>query len=166
MACGEVPGRRSSAMESRLVHEAHGQRTFVAVLSTGDEVMESLKGLAEQERLSAAQITAIGAFSRATLAYFDWERKEYENIAVDEQVEVASLIGDIALDEQGAPALHIHLVLGKRDGGAIAGHLSEAYVRPTLEVILTETPAHLRRVKDSKTGLALIRPNAEAKDRS
>jgi predicted DNA-binding protein with PD1-like motif len=151
-------------MKWRLIHEAHGQRTFVAVLSTGDEVMESLERLAEQQRLSAAQITAIGAFSRATLAYFDWERKEYEQIAVHEQVEVASLIGDIALDEQGAPALHIHLVLGKRDGTAVAGHLSEAHVRPTLEVVITESPSHLRRVKDVETGLALIQPNKKANE--
>ena len=145
-------------MKFRLVHEAHGQRTFVAVLETGDEVMASLARLAEQERLSAAQITGIGAFSRALIAYFDWERKEYETIAVDEQVEVASLIGDIALDEKGAPALHVHLVLGRRDGSALAGHLAKAHVRPTLEVVLTETPAHLRRVKDPNTGLALIKP--------
>lgn len=146
-------------MKSRLVHEAHGQRVFVAVLETGDEVMASLKRLAQEQRLSAAQITAIGAFSRAVIAYFDWERKEYERIPVDEQVEVASLIGDVARDEAGAPALHIHLVLGKRDGSALAGHLAEAYVRPTLEVVLTESAAHLRREKDPQTGLALIRPD-------
>jgi predicted DNA-binding protein with PD1-like motif len=76
---------------------------------------------------------------------------------VNEQVEVASLIGDVATAPSGEPALHIHLVVGRRDGTAMAGHLGQAHVRPTLEVILTESPAHLRKFKDPETGLALIR---------
>src|SRR5687768_13750141 len=131
-------------MKSKLVHESGGQRTFVAVLETGDEVMASLTGLAKEERLSAVQITAIGALANAVVSYFDWETKKYQKIPVNEQVEVASLNGDIGVDDQGRPALHIHLVLGRRDGSAIAGHLAEAQVRPTLEVIITESPAHLR----------------------
>jgi hypothetical protein len=79
---------------------------------------------------------------------------------VREQVEVAAMVGDIALSPSGEPALHAHLVLGKRDGTAMAGHLGEAHVRPTLEVIVTESPAHLHKVKDATTGLALIRPQA------
>jgi hypothetical protein len=58
----------------------------------------------------------------------------------------------------GAPALHINLVVGKRDGSAMAGHLGEGHVRPTLEVMVTESPAHLRKFKDPETGLALISP--------
>lgn len=144
-------------MKTKLVHSDNGRRTYVAVLETGDEVMASLRRLADSENLSAAQITAIGAFSDAVISYFDWERKEYDRIPVEEQVEVASLIGDIARDDEGRPALHIHLVLGRRDGSALAGHLAEATVRPTLEVIITESPEHLCRVPDAETGLALIR---------
>ena len=91
---------------------------------------------------------------------FNWEKKEYEKIPVREQVEVAALIGDVADDPKGKPTLHIHIVLGTRDGSAKAGHLGEGHVRPTLEVIVTESPAHLRKVKDEETGLALIRPAA------
>jgi uncharacterized protein len=144
-------------MKSKLVHESDGQRTFVAIMDTGDEVMACLKGLASDQGLAAAQITAIGAFSDATVAYFDWDTKKYLEIPVKEQVEVASLNGDIGIDEAGKPALHIHLVLGRRDGSAVAGHLTQAHVRPTLEVIVTESPAHLRRRKDAETGLNLIR---------
>ena len=145
-------------MRSRLVHESDGQRTFVAVLETGEEAMSVLKRFAEDERLTAAQITGIGAFREAVITFFDWETKEYLEIPVDEQVEVASLIGDIATDEDGGPALHLHVVLGKRDGSALAGHFAEGYVRPTLEVVITESPAHLRKAKDPESGLALIRP--------
>ncbi|MGN6285314.1 MAG: PPC domain-containing DNA-binding protein [Afipia sp.] len=146
-------------MQTKLLHETGGQRTFAVILATGDEVMSSLRNFAVGEKITAAQISAIGALSDATLLYFDWDKKEYQKIAVREQVEVASLLGDIA-EADGKPALHLHIVIGKRDGTAMAGHLGEAHVRPTLEVIVTESPAHLRKHHDPETGLALIRIDA------
>ncbi len=107
--------------------------------------------------MAGSHFTAIGAFRDATLAYFDWDRKEYLKNPVREQVEVVSLIGDVALAPDGAPKVHVHVVLGRRDSTALGGHLMEAHVRPTLEVTLTETPQHLRRQHDPQSGLALIR---------
>jgi predicted DNA-binding protein with PD1-like motif len=145
-------------MRHKLLHENAGQRTFVVVLDRGDEVMASLLAFAEGQGISAAQFTAIGALSDVVLQYFDWAKKDYVGIPVHEQVEVASLIGDVALAPTGKPALHVHLVIGKSDGSAMAGHLGEGHVRPTLEVVLTESPAHLHKVKDPVSGLALIDP--------
>jgi predicted DNA-binding protein with PD1-like motif len=126
-------------------------------LSTGDEAMAALKSFAKAESIGGAQITAIGALEKAKLGYFDWESKTYLPIQVVEQVEVASLIGDIAIGPDGEPSVHAHAVLGKRSGAALAGHLEEGQVRPTLEVIVTESPEHLCKTKDMDTGLALIR---------
>lgn len=147
-------------MQAKLIHEASGQRTFVIVLETGEEVMSQLKAFADREKLKAAQLTAIGAFSDTVLGYFDWEQKSYRRNPVNEQVEVAAFIGDIALTKDDERSLHVHLVLGRRDGSALAGHLLEAHVRPTLEVVLTEHPAHLRKRHDPESGLALIDPRA------
>jgi uncharacterized protein len=144
-------------MKSKLLHEADGKRTFAVVLDTGDEAMGCLKAFSEKEHVGGAQITAIGALSGARLAYFDWETKRYQPIEVNEQVEVASLVGDIAVGPDGAPSVHVHAVVGKRDGGALAGHLEQAYVRPTLEIIITEMPEHLCKARDPATGLALIK---------
>ena len=144
-------------MRSRMIHEANGLRVYAAVLDIGDEAMACLTRLAADERLTAAQVTAIGAFESATLAFFDWETKEYQKIPVQEQVEVLSLAGDMTLDEHGGPTLHLHAVLGRRGGATLGGHLLEARVRPTLEVIVNESPAHLRRAHDARSGLALIR---------
>jgi predicted DNA-binding protein with PD1-like motif len=145
-------------MQQKLLGEVHGQRTFAVVLETGDEVMASLQSFVRERRIAAAQLTAIGAFKSVVLKYFDWDSKKYLSNRVDEQVEVASLIGDVALAPSGEPALHIHLVVGRRDGTALAGHLGSAIVRPTLEVVVTESPAHLQKVEDPMSGLALIRP--------
>jgi predicted DNA-binding protein with PD1-like motif len=147
-------------MQHKRLDESGGRRTFAVILETGDEVMGCLRQFATSSNVHAAQLTAIGALSDLVLMYFDWEKKDYLRIPVREQVEVASLIGDVALAPSGEPSLHVHLVVGKRDGTAMAGHLAEAHVRPTLEVILTESPAHLRKVKDKTTGLALINPKA------
>jgi predicted DNA-binding protein with PD1-like motif len=73
-----------------------------------------------------------------------------------EQVEVVSLLGDVALGPDGKPALHPHVVVSLADGRAMGGHLLEAHVRPTLEVVLTESPRHLHKRKDPDSGLALI----------
>ena len=129
--------------------------TYVLVFDKGDEVMESLDRFASEHQLTAGHFTAIGAFSDVTLGFLDPETKEYEPIRIDEQVEALSLVGDISL-EDGDPRVHAHVVVGKRDGQAYGGHLLEAHVWPTLEVVLTESPAHLRRRIDPETGLPLI----------
>ena len=107
--------------------------------------------------MTAAHFTAIGAFRSVTLGYFNWETKEYEPIPIREQVEVLSLIGDVAIDAEGQPVVHAHVVVGRNDGTAYGGHLLEAHVRPTLELVLTESPAHLQRQFLPEAGLALIR---------
>jgi uncharacterized protein len=145
-------------MQTRLINQAGQQRTFVVVLEGGDGVMACLKRFVEREKVEAAQFTAIGAFSSAVLGYFDWETKDYQRIPVDDQSEVASLTGDVAYAPDDQPSLHIHCVLGCWGGRAVAGHLLEGHVRPTLEVVLTDSPVHLSKRHDPESGLALIAP--------
>src|SRR3954447_20073680 len=143
-------------MRSKLIHEHQGEKTFALIFDTGDEAMAGLVEFARANKLGAARITAIGAFRDVVLGYFDWDAKQYKKIPVREQVEVLSLIGDVALQD-GAPKVHAHVVVGRSDGSTRGGHLVEGHVRPTLEVILTESPAHLQKHFDPESGLALIR---------
>lgn len=147
-------------MKTQLITEAEGCRTFVAVLERDDDVMPLLTDFARDERLAASAVSAIGGFNEATLGYFDVDAKRYRQIPVREQVEVLSLLGDVTV-EGGDPRLHAHVVLGRRDGSTVGGHLLSATVRPTLEVVIEEAPAHLRRRHDPATGLALIDLTAE-----
>jgi predicted DNA-binding protein with PD1-like motif len=142
-------------MKAKLLHDEQGQKTFVLVFDTGDEISAGLLAFAKNNHLGASHFTAIGAFSDVTLGFFDWEKKDYKQIPIKEQVEVLSLVGDIALNE-GKPKVHAHVVIGKSDGTAHGGHFMEAHVRPTLEMIVVESPKHLRRETDEETGLALI----------
>ena len=141
-------------MKSRVIKRI-GERTFVLVMDSGDEVVASLTRFAKEQGLAGSHCTAIGALSDVVLGFFDWELKDYRRIELHEQVEVLSLLGDIALDE-GEPRLHAHIVVGRADGSAHGGHLLEAHVRPTLEIVLIETPALLRRTYDPASNLPLI----------
>jgi hypothetical protein len=141
-------------MKSKLIHQ-DAQRTFALIFDKGDEFITGITAFAKEQKLDASHFTAIGAFSSAVLGFFDRGRKDYQKIPVDTQVEVLSLVGDIAA-KNGTPKAHAHVVLGKSDGAAIGGHILEAHVWPTLEVVLTESPSHLCRRTDDETGLALI----------
>ncbi len=145
---------READVRTKLIHD-DGEKTFAVIFDKGDEVASGLLAFAKEHNLSASHFTAIGAFERVTLGFFERERKDYKRIAIDEQVEVLALVGDIALGDDG-PKVHAHVVVGKSDGTAHGGHLLEAHVRPTLEVILVESPTRLRRKMNAEVGLPLI----------
>jgi predicted DNA-binding protein with PD1-like motif len=136
--------------------DRNGGVTYAIVFDTGDEVISGLTAFAKEHRLEASDFTALGAFSSALLGFFEVETKEYRQIPVEEQVEVLTLVGNITLDA-GEPKVHAHVVLGCADGAARGGHLLEGWARPTLELILSESPVQLRRRYDAASGLALIR---------
>jgi uncharacterized protein len=140
----------------KLVSKPGENRVWIAVLKEGEEAKQSLLEIAKKEKIEDASFVALGAFGKAAIAYFDWQTKKYQDIPVDEQVEVITLVGDIVPDEKGKPSLHAHTVLGRRDGSTRGGHLQEGHVRPTLEITITEIPAHLTRRKHPDLGLALI----------
>ncbi|GAB3761903.1 PPC domain-containing DNA-binding protein [Spirosoma pomorum] len=143
-------------MKAKLLNDDQ-QKTYALVFDKGDEVMEGLRRFATDNRLSASQFTAIGGFSDVTLGFCEVATKDYKKIPVNEQVEVLTLTGDITLKPDSTVQVHAHAVIGMSDGAARGGHLLSATVFPTLEVILTESPAHLRRQIDEETGIALIR---------
>jgi uncharacterized protein len=137
---------------------AGDERSFAIVLDVGDDPVDCLTTFAREQHLTAGRLTAIGAFSNATLGFFNLSRRDYDRIEVTDQAEVLSLLGDVALGPDGEAQLHVHVVLGRRDGSTVGGHLIAARVRPTLEVMLVESPGTLQRRVDPATGLALLVP--------
>lgn len=142
-------------MKYKLLNDAAGQKTFAVIMDSGDEVVGELIKFAREKELKASQFTAIGAFSKAVLGYFDFDKKDYDKIPINEQVEVLSITGDVSLFEQ-KPKVHAHAVLGKKDGSTCGGHLIEGIAHPTLEIILTESPGWLQRKMNPDIGIALI----------
>jgi predicted DNA-binding protein with PD1-like motif len=143
-------------MRAKEIEDDDGRRTFAIVFDTGDEVSEGLLAFAREHELQGAYFTAIGALREVTLGFWNPHTKAYEKVPIREQVEVLSLSGNVARTENGQPKVHAHVVVGKADGTAHGGHLMDGVVRPTLEVIVVESPRHLRRTVDSETGLPLL----------
>lgn len=156
IAPGKNQNFRNHEMKSKILSN-DGGTLHMLVFETDDEVMQLLTDFAKRANIRAARFTGIGAFRSATLAYYDWQTKEYLRIPVDEQVEVLVLAGDLAWDND-KPVVHLHAVLGRRDGSTVGGHLLRAVVRPTLELMMTEAGALVRR-HDPASGLALLAPD-------
>ena len=142
-------------MKTRQINQT--PRTFAVIFDIGDEAAAGLFEAARENNIRGAQITGIGAFSQVKLAFYDLQTKTYEPIDVREQVEVVSLLGNVAQLQNGETKIHVHCAVGKRDGTMIGGHLLEGLVKPTLEVIMTET-APLRRRQNEEVGLPLLEP--------
>jgi predicted DNA-binding protein with PD1-like motif len=150
---GSSPPIENDLMKSKLLNKEPA--TYAVVFKDGDEAMAGLERFAANQELKASEFMAVGAFQKCVLGYFNFDTMDYDRIEIDEQVEVLSLIGNVTLGPKKRK-IHAHVVVGKRDGTAHGGHLLQAHVRPTLEVILTELPANLQRQHDEKTGLSLI----------
>ena len=142
-------------MRPTRLDDSHRGHTWLLAFDAGDRVVERLRDFARAHDVGAAHFHAIGAFRSATLAFWDVAGKRYEEHDVDEQVEVCSLIGDVArLD--GDVRIHAHAVLGRRDLSTLGGHLVEAEVNPTLELFLWQGDAVLERRHDEASGLQLL----------
>ena len=141
-------------MKIQQLDDVEGRRSFVMVCDRGDDPVEALTAAAKRFDLSGASLTGIGAFSGVTLGFFDRTRRDYARRVIREQVEVVSLVGNVAL--AGEPRVHAHVVVARYDGSALGGHLLGGTVDPTLEVMIVESPATLRRRIDPATGLALL----------
>jgi len=152
VATGKAPG-----MKIRLLSENAGVKHYVIILAKGDEVMSGLTDFARQNKVTSASFTAIGAFSHATVAWFDDTRKEFRLIPIEQQVELVSMIGNIALVND-QPVVHTHVSVASSNGTVLGGHVINAFVFPTLELFMTVYPIPLHKESDEATGLKLIEP--------
>ncbi|MGV1760380.1 PPC domain-containing DNA-binding protein [Rhizobium sp. A22-96] len=143
-------------MNFKKISEVDGPKTYVVVLDAKEEAYSALATFATEQGLTAASISAIGAFEKATVGWFDFADRSYRKIPVTEQCEVLSLIGDIATGDDGKASLHLHAVLGLKDGSTRGGHFLDGTVHPTLEATIVEAPGHLRRRHQKDLGIALI----------
>ncbi len=151
---------KAPGLRSKLLEGGEGQmRSYAVTLGKGDEIMSGMTAFARSERLQAAHFTAIGAIEHGLFGWFDDKVKAFRNLPVNEQAEVASLVGDIGL-VNGTPSVHVHAVVILQDGTARGGHLLQANVWPTLEVFLTDYPTPLLKELDTATDLYLFHPEA------
>ncbi|MDP7247801.1 MAG: DNA-binding protein [Candidatus Peribacteraceae bacterium] len=132
--------------------------SYVLVLKTGEEIVESLTKYLVKNNITAGSISGIGAATDVVLNFYNMETKEYEEKSFPEELEILSLIGNISIKE-GSPFAHLHIVLGTNDYACIGGHLKSAHVGPTCEIVIQELDVELKREVDETTGLYLLDMN-------
>lgn len=130
-------------------------RSFALVLAAGEEAVEKLLSFAREHDMNSGRFMGLGALSDVELGFFDFSKNDYHRNLLDEQVEIVSLVGNFSRQD-GKPKVHPHIVVARRDGQAYGGHLLCGHVKPTLEIMVVETPTALQREIDPKTGLGLI----------
>jgi len=165
-------------MRHKLLEHEHGRRKFVLVLDAGEEAVAAIKAFAKQQELQGSTVAGIGAFETCSFGHFNPATKEFTRNDLTLQAEVLALNGNIAGDQLGqndghededddgdgdaeedGPHLHLHCVVGLKDASTRGGHLIAGIVRPTMELIIEESPAHLKRGMDRASGLVLLQPN-------
>jgi predicted DNA-binding protein with PD1-like motif len=152
-----VPTGKAPGMQVKLLKDTPDEQVYAVIFHKGDEALSGLTDFAIKYKIGDAHFTGIGATSSATLAWLDLSKKIYHRIPVSEQVEVLSMIGDIAAFN-GTPIVHTHTVLGRYNGSTVGGHVFELNVNPTLEVFVTANKTALTKKPDDASGMKLIDP--------
>jgi uncharacterized protein len=126
------------APKVRIAESQTAAHIFDLNFSPGDEIMSGLTDLVLERNITSGHITGLGGLSGALLAWGDPEVGAFKMIRVDEKCELISLLGHVAVRD-GKPYVHLHAVVGFRDGSTKAGHVMEAHVAPLAEVSLVAT---------------------------
>ena len=151
-AKGKAPG-----MTWKLLSDNNGVKQYALVFAKGDEVLSGITDFAMQQHIISARFTAIGALKEGTFGWFDPERKQYKLNTIRQQMELVSLIGDIAT-YKGTPVVHAHCGVSLSDGCVEGGHLIKAITYPTVELFMTIYQTPLEKTLDNETDLKLIHP--------
>ena len=121
----------------------------------GEEIVSGLAVFAAQERIPGASFTAIGAAEKVVISFYHGRLKQYEDMVIKDELEIASLTGNIAWKEN-APVVHAHGVFSDRNMKSFGGHVKKCVVSFTGEVSLFVFGKKVERAHDEKTGLNLL----------
>jgi predicted DNA-binding protein with PD1-like motif len=121
----------------------------------GDLEQGRCNAIATETGVRAASFTGIGAIDRLTLGFYDLVGQKYERRSFDEDMEVASMSGNLAVVD-GGPFPHVHGVFCRRDFSAVGGHVFEAVVSIAVEVGVLTDPEMIRRSPADFCDLKLI----------
>jgi len=126
-----------------------------------EELITELTNFCKEKHISGASLSGIGGVSKCEIAYFSMKTTQYSGKVFNEQLELLSITGNITLVNK-QPFVHAHVVLSDKDMKTYGGHLKNAVVCPTAEIIITElldekdSKLKVERKKDEITGLNLM----------
>lgn len=132
---------------------------YVVRLNKGEEVIECLKELCEKEDIKLAEITGLGASNLVEIGVFNVNTKEYNTKTFEGMFEITSLVGN-ATRKEGNVYLHVHINFGDEEGNVKGGHLVQARISATSEIIVRKIEGQVGRKLSDEIGLNLLEFNA------
>jgi hypothetical protein len=126
-------------------------KIFVS-LQTGDLINESLRLIAVEENILNAWINGIGAIDNVKVGYMDVNNKKYQKRNFDEHYELLSLIGNITYKD-GEPFVHTHVTFSNAEYNVFGGHLFDAKITATGEIVLSLTDSKIDREYNENIGI-------------
>jgi predicted DNA-binding protein with PD1-like motif len=130
-------------------------RHIIARLDKGEEIIASLRCIAECENIKLAMVQGLGAVNDIVIGVFDVESKQYKSNAFKGNFEIVSLTGTID-QMKGNYYSHFHISVGDENGHVLGGHMNQAIVSATGEIIITLLDGEIDREFSEEVGLNLI----------
>ena len=129
--------------------------SFFVRLERGEEILSSLAALAEKEDIALGCVSGLGAVDRFTAGVFFPQEKVYRKNDFHGNFEITSLTGTITRMD-GKPYLHLHMSAGNEYGKVMGGHLNEAHVSATCEIVVRVVEGSVGRAFKDEIGLNLF----------
>lgn len=143
---------KETAME--MEYKKFGDRYFIRI-NPGQNLVSTIQKFCENKKIHLATVSGIGSLKSVTLGFFNPETKEYQQKTFKEPLEMASLAGNI-VEKDGKPLLHFHTTVAGDNYKALAGHMVEAQVSLTAEIVITMVKGKIYKAFDDRTGLNLF----------
>ena len=134
-------------------YKINNNKIFIS-LQTGDEIIESITNVLKEEKIYSGMINGIGAINQVELGFYNLEFKKYKKESFNNDYELTSLMGNIALKDE-VPFVHIHINMSDDNFKVLGGHLFSAVTAASVEVIILLNNQSIKRKLDQNVGLYL-----------
>lgn len=121
-------------------------------IDRGEEVVETIKKFCEDQKITLGSISGLGAAGRVKVGLFDVEKKEYFSKVFEGDFEITNLTGNIST-MNGETYLHLHITIADHEMRAYGGHLNEAVICATCEVVIDVIDGMVDRSFNEEVGL-------------
>lgn len=129
---------------------------YVIRLDKGEEVLESLKKICQENKIRLGTVSGIGAVNQVKIGLFETDTKEYHSVELNKDMEITCLTGNIS-EMNGEVYLHLHVTLSDHTHNAFGGHLNLAVISATGEIIVDAIEGNVDREFSQEIGLNLIK---------
>lgn len=129
--------------------------TYIIRIDRGEEIVKVVNDICRKEKITLGSLSGLGAVDSAKLGLYSLEKQEYIVNEFEGEYEISSLLGNITTKD-GVPYVHMHMTISDITGAVMGGHLSEARVAVTCEIVIRTAEGTIERGLDPVIGINLM----------